>query len=510
MTLNNKTVVLGVTGSIAAYKAADLASQLTQAGAKVEVIMTEAATEFVMPITFRSITGRPVVTEMFDLASEHSVEHVALAEAADVVVIAPATANVIAKLAAGIADDMLCCTVLATRAPTIVAPAMNVNMYENPVTQDNLAKLRARGFTTVGPAYGRLASGKMGLGRLVDIDEILGAICQVLGRSGDVAGKRIVVTAGGTEEPVDPVRCLTNRSSGKMGFALAEAARDRGAQVVLVSASSALSKPVGVDTVDVRTAQEMYEAVKKAVTKADALIMAAAVADYRPLQASERKIKRQQASSLSLKLERTPDILREVKGKFVRVGFAAESEDLVTNAREKLHNKGLDLIVANDITAAGSGIGADTNRVVIIDRQTKVQELPLLPKREVADKILDKVVELLAKSGLRVPEASSEDSKRGHSVVVQCARLTRRRIDGHRLVIRGHQQLLPTKGEPFTLHWRGHDFPTRWRDSANKGEIVLTWGLKELFQKHAGLKEIGYIPKIEVDKTGRIYRVLDE
>jgi phosphopantothenoylcysteine decarboxylase/phosphopantothenate--cysteine ligase len=395
MTLTNKTVVLGITGSIAAYKAADLASQLTQAGAKVEVIMTEAATQFVMPITFRSITGRPVVTEMFDPASEFSVEHVALAEAADVVVIAPATANIIAKLVAGIADDMLCCTVLATRAPVIVAPAMNVNMYENPVTQDNLAKLQARGLTTVGPAYGRLASGEMGLGRLADIDEVLGAICQLLGRGGDLAGKRIVVTAGGTQEPVDPVRCLTNRSSGKMGYALAEAARDRGGEVVLVSAPSALVKPAGVDMVGVGTAQEMYEAVKKAVAKAGVLIMAAAVADYRPVQASESKIKRQQAPSLSLELERTPDILGEVKGNFVRVGFAAESDNLVANAEEKLRNKRLDLIVANDITAAGSGIGADANRVVIIDREGRVEELPLLPKREVADKILDKIVGLL-------------------------------------------------------------------------------------------------------------------
>jgi len=388
--------VLGVTGSIAAYKAAYLASQLTQAGTDVEVIMTEAATKFITPITFRSITGRPVVTEMFDLASEYSVEHVALAEAADVVVIAPATANIIAKLAAGIADDMLCCTVLATKAPVIIAPAMNVNMYENPITRDNLAKLQARDFAIVGPAHGRLASGKMGLGRLVDIDEVLGTICQVLGKGGDLAGKRIVVTAAGTQEPVDPVRCLTNCSSGKMGYALAEAARDRGAQVVLVSAPSALPRPAGVDMVDIRTAQEMYEAVKKAVAKADALIMAAAVADYRPVKVSKSKIKRQQASKLTLELERTPDILGEVKGNFVRVGFAAESENLVANAKEKLHKKQLDLIAANDITAADSGIGADANQVVIIDREDKVEELPLLPKREVADKILDRVVELLA------------------------------------------------------------------------------------------------------------------
>ncbi len=395
MGLKGKTVVLGVTGSIAAYKAAELASQLTQAGARGEVIMTEAASQFITPLTFRSITGRPVVTRMFELVSEYSVEHVALAEAADVVVIAPATANNIAKLAVGIADDMLCCTVLATKAPIILAPAMDVNMYESQVTQDNLAKLKARGFTIVGPGCGWLASGKTGLGRLVDVNEILGAICQVLGRGDDLAGKRIVVTAGGTQEPVDPVRCLTNRSSGKMGYALAEAARDRGAHVILVSAPSALPKPIDIDVVDVGTAQEMYEAVKKAVDKADALIMAAAVADYRPKQVSKSKIKRQQVPSLTLELEKTPDILGEVKGKFLRVGFAAESENLVANAKEKLEKKQLDLIVANDITAACSGTGADSNQVVIIDREGTVEELPLLPKREVADRILDRVVKLI-------------------------------------------------------------------------------------------------------------------
>jgi phosphopantothenoylcysteine decarboxylase / phosphopantothenate---cysteine ligase len=395
--MRDKTVVLGVTGSIAAYKAAELASQLTQAGAKVEVIMTEAATEFIAPLTFRNITGRPVVTDMFELASEYSVEHVALAEAADVVVVAPATANIIAKIAAGIADDMLCCTVLATKAPVILAPAMHAAMYENSVTQDNLAKLKARGFTVIGPAYGRLASGGVGLGRLVDVNEVLGTICQVLGRSGDLAGKRIVVTAGGTQEPVDPVRCLTNRSSGKMGYALAEAARDRGAQVKLVSAPSFLTKPIGVDVVNVGTAQEMYETVKKAVTKADALIMAAAVADYRPKKVSKSKIKRERASSLTLELERTPDILGEVKGKFLKVGFAAESEDLIANARKKLQEKRLDLIIANDITAKVSGIGADTNQVVIIDRKGKIEELPLLSKREVADRILDRVAQFLGK-----------------------------------------------------------------------------------------------------------------
>ena len=397
MGLEDKTVVLGVTGSIAAYKAAELASQLAQVGARVEVIMTEAATEFVTPLTFRNITGRPVVTRMFQLASEYSVEHVALAKAADVVVIAPATADIIARIAAGIADDMLCCTVLATKAPIIVAPAMHAGMYENQITQDNLAKLKARGFTIVGPDYGRLASGGIGLGRLVDVNEILGTINQVLGRSRDLAGRRIVVTAGGTQEPVDPVRCLTNRSSGKMGYALAEAARDRGAQVVLVSAPSALLKPAGIDVVNIGTAQEMYEAVKKAVAKADALIMAAAVADYRPRKVSKSKIKRERASGLALELERTPDILGEVKGKFLRVGFAAESENLVANAKGKLEKKRLDLIVANDITAKDSGIGADTNHVVIIDRKGKMEKLPLLPKREVADRILDKVTQFLGK-----------------------------------------------------------------------------------------------------------------
>ncbi len=389
--VKDKVVVLGVTGSIAAYKAVELASQLTQAGARVDVIMTEAATQFVTPLTFRSVTGRPVATKMFELSSEYSIEHVSLAEAADVVVIAPATANTIAKIAAGMADDMLSCTVLATKAPVVVAPAMDVNMYENQVTRENLAKLKARGFTIVGPGYGRLASGKMGLGRLVDVSEILGTISQVLGRSGDLSGKCIVVTAGGTQEPLDPVRCLTNRSSGKMGYALAEAARDRGAQVVLVTAPTALVKPFGVEVVDVTTAQEMYEAVKKAVGKATALIMAAAVADYRPRKVAESKIKREKADSLTLELERTPDILGSVKGDFLRVGFAAESEDLVANAREKLRKKQLDLIVANDVSA----VGAETNRVVIIDKSGNIDELPTLPKREVADKILDKVVRLL-------------------------------------------------------------------------------------------------------------------
>jgi len=394
--LSNKTIVLGITGSIAAYKAAEIASQLTQTGAKVNVILTEEAVQFISPVTFRAITGRPVVTAMFDLASEFSIEHVSLAKAADIVVIAPATANIIAKLAAGIADDMLCCTVLATKAPVVIAPAMETNMYNNPVTQDNLHKLKVRNFVIIGPTTGWLASGKKGLGRLADINDIIGGIRQVLERSGDLATKHIVVTAGGTQEPIDPVRYISNRSSGKMGYALAEAARDRGAKVTLVTAPASLPEPVGVDVVKVSTAKEMLRAVEKVTRRANALVMAAAVADYRPIKAAKDKIKKGEAE-LTLKLECTPDILGSVKGNFIKVGFAAESSNLVGNAKRKLKQKGLDFIVANDVTASDSGFGADTNRVTIIDGKGKIDSLPLLTKREVAERILDKVIEFLPK-----------------------------------------------------------------------------------------------------------------
>jgi phosphopantothenoylcysteine decarboxylase / phosphopantothenate---cysteine ligase len=394
--LSNKTIVLGITGSIAAYKAAEIASQLTQAGAKVNVIMTPEAVQFISPVTFRAITGRPVVTEMFDLASEFSIEHVSLAKSADTVVIAPATANIIAKLAAGIADDILCCTVLATRAPVIIAPAMETNMYNNAVTQDNLSKLKARGFVIIGPATGWLASGREGLGRLADVNDIVASICQVLGRGGDLAGKHIVVTAGGTQEPIDPVRYISNRSSGKMGYALAEAARDRGAKVTLVAAPTALPRSAGIDVVAVGTAQEMCQAVEITTSGADVLIMAAAVSDYRPIETAKEKMKKREAG-LTLELGCTPDILGTVKGDFIKVGFAAESSNLVKNARQKLQHKGLDLIVANDITASDSGFGADTNRVTIIDCEGRIDELPLLPKREVAERVLDRVAELLTK-----------------------------------------------------------------------------------------------------------------
>jgi phosphopantothenoylcysteine decarboxylase/phosphopantothenate--cysteine ligase len=392
--LANKTIVLGITGGIAAYKAADLASKLTQAGAKVEVVMTEAATKLIAPLTLHTLTRTKVVVDMFTAPLEYEVTHVSIAEAADVVVIVPATANTIAKIAAGIADNMLTAVVLATRAPVIIAPAMNVNMWQNPITQENIARLKARGFVIVDPAYGRLASGKMGQGRLAEVETIIGTIKQVLGRKGDLAGKHIVVTAGGTQEPIDPVRHIGNRSSGKMGYAVAEAARDRGAAVILITAPASLPEPVGIEVAHVLTANQMKEAVAKAVAKADALIMAAAVADYQPRAVSKAKIKKD-ALSLTLELVRTPDILTEVKGNFIKVGFAAESENLVKNAREKLEKKQLDLMVANDITATDSGFGADTNKVTIIDRDGKAEELPLLTKREVAEKILDKIVKLI-------------------------------------------------------------------------------------------------------------------
>jgi phosphopantothenoylcysteine decarboxylase/phosphopantothenate--cysteine ligase len=394
-----KTIVLGVTGSIAVYKAVELASKLTQSGAQVDVVMTKSAQEFVTPLPFRSVTNRPVVTEMFDLESKFSVEHISLAERADLVVIAPATANIIAKLATGIADDILSCTLLATKAPIILAPAMNVNMWENVATQENIARLKERGFKFAGPVHGRLATGAVGLGRFAEIDEILGAIRQVLGQGGDLTGRKIVVSAGGTQEPFDPVRHIGNRSSGRMGYALAEAACVRGAEVVLVSAPTSLAPPVGVGVIQVQTTLQMQDAIVAATAQAHALIMAAAPVDYRSKTVAKKKIKKG-TGTVTIELVENPDILSEIeteKGKLIKVGFAAESENLVENATEKLKKKRLDFIVANDITATDSGFGTDTNRVVFIDRSGKVEQLPLLPKSEVAHKILDKLVQLLSK-----------------------------------------------------------------------------------------------------------------
>ena len=392
--LDGKNIVLGVTGSIACYKALDLASKLTQAGASVDTVMSYGATRFVTPLAFRSITHRPVVTDTFDPGSELSVEHVALAQRADMVVVAPATANLIAKVAAGMADDPLTTTILATGAPVMVAPAMDGHMYDNPATQENLSRLKDRGITIVGPASGRLASGPIGTGRLLETPELLGHIRAILGQKGDLAGYDIVVSAGGTQEPMDPVRFITNRSSGKMGYAVAEEARDRGARVVLVTAPTSLADPVAVQVVKVATALEMRDAVLKSVANADALIMAAAVADYRPISAASQKLKKG-AENWSVELAKNPDILEETRGKLIKVGFAAESESLLDKARDKLMRKSLDLIVANDVTAEGSGFGTDTNKVLLVDRNGSAEELPLMTKQRVACHILDRVRQLL-------------------------------------------------------------------------------------------------------------------
>ena len=388
--LTDKIVVLGVTGSIAAYKAAELASRLTQSGVRVDVVMTEAAQKFSSPLTLHSITHRHVAADMWEVTEEHRISHVSMAQAADVVVIAPATADIIAKIACGMADDLLSAIVLATRAPVILAPAMNVNMFENPVTQANISKLRKRGFFIVEPCSGRLACDVVGKGRLADTAQIIGAIKMVLGKDGDMTGKKVVVTAGGTREPIDPVRFIGNRSSGKMGYALAEAARDRGASVALISAAG-LPEPAGVEVIEIESAAQMLEAVQKALKGADALVMAAAVADFRPKVTAKSKIKKA-SLALNMELERTPDILAEVEGNFIRVGFAAESENLLANAKKKLADKVLDLIVANDVTAAGSVFGTDTNKVTLISRDGSETDLPLMTKREVADKVWDWVV----------------------------------------------------------------------------------------------------------------------
>ena len=393
--LEGKHIILGVTGSIACYKALDLASKLTQAGALVNTVMSYGATQFVTPLAFRSITHRSVVTNTFDAGSELSIEHVALAQTADLIVVAPATAHFVAKAVAGMADDPLTTTILATKAPILVAPAMDGHMYDNPATQENLSKLLVRSMTIIGPAEGRLASGMVGIGRLVETPELIGHISAMLGRNGDLAGHPIVVSAGGTQEAIDPVRVLTNHSSGRMGYAIAEAARDRGAQVVLVSAPTNLPDPVEVQVIKVATAIEMREAVLEAVHEASALIMAAAVADYRPSSEEPQKIKKDRRT-LSLRLERNPDILMDASGSFIKVGFAAESEDLLENSKEKVSKKSLDLIVANDITAEASGFGSDTNKVLLIDKDGDVEDLPLMSKHAIADRILDRVRELLA------------------------------------------------------------------------------------------------------------------
>ena len=392
--LANKHVVLGVTGSIACYKALDLASKLVQAGALVDTIMSYGATQFVTPLAFQSITHRAVVTDSFDPNSEYSVEHVALAQQADVIVVAPATVHCIAKLALGLADDPLTTTIIAAKCPLMVAPAMDGNMYDHPATQSNISTLKGRGVVIAGPGTGRLASGLSGIGRLVETTDLLGYISYTIGKNGDLAGKTVVVSAGGTVEPIDPVRVITNHSSGKMGYALAEAARDRGADVFLVTAPTSLLNPALVNVVQVQTAKQMGEAIKGHLAEADALIMAAAVADYRPATTADQKIKKTE-DDLNIPLAKTEDILKSADGNYVRVGFAAESQNLVENAKAKVTSKNLDLIVANDITSEGSGFGSDTNQVTLIDRDLQVEELPLLTKYDVSNRILDRVRDLI-------------------------------------------------------------------------------------------------------------------
>ena len=397
--LSNKHILLGVTGSIAGYKAADLASKLAQAGADVDVILTSAGEKFVTPLTFQSVTGRRAYTDKDLWGNEAHVLHVSFGKTADLLVIAPCTADTIAKLANGIADNLLTVTALAATCPLVIAPAMDGGMFDHPATQDNLAKLKERGAIIVGPAEGHLASGLTGTGRMVEPAEILGHTRIALGRKGKLAGKKVVVTAGGTQEALDPVRVITNHSSGKQGYAIAQAALDSGADVCLVTAPTALTVPVGARVVKVNSAEEMLKAVL--AESADALIMAAAAADFRPKNAAKDKMKKRDGIP-QIELEATPDILKTVSGspvdkkRFqVMVGFAAESQNLLENAAEKLKSKKLDFIVANDISASDAGFAVETNRVTILFANGARENLPLTSKMEVAEIIIEHTSRLL-------------------------------------------------------------------------------------------------------------------
>jgi len=397
--LKGQRIVLGVTGSIAAYKAADLASKLTQSGAEVHVVLTEAAERFVSPVTFQALTGRKAYCER-DLWEEH-VLHIRLGQEADLILIAPCTATTLSRLAHGSGESLLPLLTLASDCPLLIAPAMDAGMYGHAATQANVATLVERGAVLLGPAEGRMASGEVGLGRMLEPHTILGHVRVALGAMEDLAGRTIVVTAGGTQEPIDPVRVIANRSSGKQGYALAQAALDRGATVHLISAPTALEAPVGATVTRVETAAEMQAAVLKAVGDADALIMAAAVADFRPTMAEPEKIKRRSGIP-TVALKATEDILglvaeqRRTSGKpSILVGFAAESQDLVEHASGKLEEKGLSLIVANDISQADAGFEVDTNRVVLVQADEGVQKLPLMHKTEVAEVVVARVSELL-------------------------------------------------------------------------------------------------------------------
>lgn len=395
--LAGRKIVLGVTGGIAAYKAVELTSRLRKAGAEVHVIMTRAAQDFVTELTFREISGQAVVTSMWDKVPTYNVEHIALANLADLLLIVPATANFLAKAAAGLADDMLTTTLLATKAPVFLAPAMNTNMYENPVTQKNLRELAARGFHLIEPASGHLACGVTGKGRLPEPVDIARQVEAFFAKTRDLLGRKVLVTAGGTREPLDPVRYLGNRSTGRMGYAIAQEAAARGADVVLISAPSALPVPPGVRCISVETAREMREAVLREYDDADVVIKAAAVADYRPKIVAENKIKKSEGE-FTLVLERNPDILLELgqkKRQQVLVGFAAETTKLEEYARGKLAKKNLDFIVANDVSRPDAGFAVDTNCAKLFMRDGTVYDCPLSSKAELAGIILDHVKECL-------------------------------------------------------------------------------------------------------------------
>ena len=408
--LAGRRIVLGVTGGIAAYKAVEVASRLKKAGADVRVIMTRAATSFVTPLTFREITGQPVAETMWG-EPHHHVEHIALAEFAELFLVAPATANFIAKAAAGIADDMLTTSILATRATRYIAPAMNTGMWENPVTQENVARLASRGVHIIPPAVGQLACGATGAGRLPEPAEIVAIVERHFFNEQSLAGRRILVTAAGTEEALDPVRFLGNRSTGRMGFAVAAEAARRGAQVVLVAGPTTLVTPVGVRRVDVRSARDMHAAVLAEYDGVDAVIKAAAVADYRPAEIAAHKIKKSDGE-LTLTLTRNPDILYELgqkKGHQILVGFAAETQNVAEYARGKLAKKNLDFIVANNVAEKDAGFGVPTNHVQIFYADGRAEDHPLMEKSELAGVILDRLEELL-----KIPQKPSPLAGKGN------------------------------------------------------------------------------------------------
>ncbi len=396
--LTNKRIVLGVTGSIACYKALELASKLVQNGALVDTIMTKSSQEFLTPLAFKSITHRDVITNMYDINSEFAINHVGLAESADIIVIAPATANTIAKISNGMSDDSLTTTVLASKCPIVIAPAMDGNMFDNPATQSNIATLISRGVFISGPEYGRLASGLIGNGRMTSPKNLVDIITMTLGSKGDLSGKKILISAGGTTEPIDPVRFITNKSSGKMGYSIAAAARDRGANVTLVSASNMLENPIGIQIKKVRTSSEMYDVISKEITEMDAIIMAAAVSDWTPKKYSNSKSKKNGSENWSIDLIKTTDIIANIaKPNLIKIGFAAESDNLIQNGKSKIQSKSLDLIVANDILDKENGFESDTNKVSIIHPNGDVEIIPTMPKYEVGNEILDRMIRLFNK-----------------------------------------------------------------------------------------------------------------